>query len=453
MAGFVYLASSNLDTFTNARTDDMVITTSSNTQHILLGNQSNTAAMVTITSNRVGIAKSNPGYALDVVGDVNFTSGLYNNGTLFQTSRWSSNAQGIFILSNVGVQGVPSACNRMIVYGAGGIGLSNLGYTFIAASNSLLGVGTSNPAHTFDVAGSINFSNSLFQNGVPYPASRWTSNASGVSIQSNVGIRTAANASNALTVNGTLVMMSNILPTTNALYDIGTSTARFKDLYLSGSTRLSGAVALQTDVTLSNLVVTAPLVVQSSTTTKGVEIVRDDLASVGTVLAMSVSGFTQTSNAMIFTLGNNTSNQFYSFNSSTAEILRIAGNGNVGIATSNPLYPLHVTGTIYCSGDVISFSDSNVKTSLLPISGALDKLEHITGYTFERRDLGTVGKRYAGVLAQDVEEVLPEVVYTDYHGNKNVAYGNMVSLLIEGIKELRKENQTLSNLFFSRLIN
>jgi hypothetical protein len=156
---------------------------------------------------------------------------------------------------------------------------------------------------------------------------------------------------------------------------------------------------------------------------------------------------------MIFTLGSNTSNYFYTFNSSTAEVLRISGNGNVGISTSNPLYALHVSGTIYSSGDIISFSDSNVKTNLRPIANALDKIDNITGYTFERRDLSTEGKRYAGVLAQEVETVLPEVVYTDYYGNRNVAYGNMVGLLIEGIKELRKENQTLSNLFFSRLIN
>jgi hypothetical protein len=453
MAGFVYLASSNLDTFTNSRIDDMVITTSSNAQNILIGNQSNTTSMITITSNRVGIARSNPAYALDVTGDINFTSSLFNNGALFQTSRWSSNAIGVFISSNVGIHGVPSSCNRMILYGAGGIGLSNFGYTFIAASNSMLGVGTSNPAYTLDVAGSINFTNALFQNGVSFPASRWTSNANGVSIQSNVGIRTAANASNALTVNGNLVMLSNIFPATNALHDLGTSTARFKDLYLSGATRLSGSVALQTDVSLCNLVVTSPLVVQSSTTSKGLEIVRDDLASVGTVLAMSVSGFTQSSNNMIFTLESNTSNYFYTFNSSTAEVLRISGNGNVGISTSNPLYALHVTGTIYSSGDIISFSDSNVKTDLRPIANALDKIDNITGYTFERKDLSMTGKRYAGVLAQDVETVLPEVVYTDYYGNRNVAYGNMVGLLIEGIKELRKENQTLSNLFFSRLIN
>ena len=57
------------------------------------------------------------------------------------------------------------------------------------------------------------------------------------------------------------------------------------------------------------------------------------------------------------------------------------------------------------------------------------------------KDLKT--KRQSGVIAQEVEAVLPEVVDTDEEGIKSVAYGNMIGLLIESIKELKAEVETL----------
>ena len=59
------------------------------------------------------------------------------------------------------------------------------------------------------------------------------------------------------------------------------------------------------------------------------------------------------------------------------------------------------------------------------------------GVTYNRIDLD--GKRQAGVIAQDVEKVLPEVVHTDENGIKSVAYGNMIGLLIEAIKEQQRQ--------------
>lgn len=71
-----------------------------------------------------------------------------------------------------------------------------------------------------------------------------------------------------------------------------------------------------------------------------------------------------------------------------------------------------------------------------PIGGGLEKLLRIHGYTYERVD-DAEGARQAGVIAQEVEEVLPEVVHTNAEtGIKSVAYGNLVALLIEAIRDL-----------------
>lgn len=97
---------------------------------------------------------------------------------------------------------------------------------------------------------------------------------------------------------------------------------------------------------------------------------------------------------------------------------------------------------IWTSGNVTAYSDIAVKTNLVKIPNALEKVCSLNGYTYERTDYVKDKEdpeapevlRQAGVVAQEVEKVLPEVV-SGKDGNKAVAYGNMVSILIEAIKE------------------
>jgi hypothetical protein len=109
-------------------------------------------------------------------------------------------------------------------------------------------------------------------------------------------------------------------------------------------------------------------------------------------------------------------------------------SGNVGIGTVSPSYKLDVDGTIYASGDVIMFSDERKKTHIETIPNALEKVLQLRGVTFNKLD--DDNRRHSGVIAQEVEKVLPEVVYTAEDDTKSVAYGNMIGLLIEAIKEL-----------------
>ena len=112
-------------------------------------------------------------------------------------------------------------------------------------------------------------------------------------------------------------------------------------------------------------------------------------------------------------------------------------HGNVGIRKTDPAYTLDVDGTIYSSGDVIMFSDERKKTNIETIPNALDKVLQLRGVTFGKLD--DSGRRHSGVIAQEVEKVLPEVVYTAEDGTKSVAYGNMIGILIEAIKELAQK--------------
>lgn len=126
-----------------------------------------------------------------------------------------------------------------------------------------------------------------------------------------------------------------------------------------------------------------------------------------------------------------------------------ANAGQVGFGTTSPTYPIHVTNqvsntSIYASYDIVAYSDERVKEDIQVIPNALEKVSNIRGVTFKRKDADNEN-RMAGVIAQEIEKVLPEVVKEDKDGNKAVAYGNVVSLLIEAIKELSDKVKALEN--------
>ena len=65
----------------------------------------------------------------------------------------------------------------------------------------------------------------------------------------------------------------------------------------------------------------------------------------------------------------------------------------------------------------------------------------MNGYSFKFKEGD--GSRKIGLLAQEVEKVIPEIVATDSEGYLSISYGHIVAYLVEGIKELRKENKEL----------
>ena len=88
----------------------------------------------------------------------------------------------------------------------------------------------------------------------------------------------------------------------------------------------------------------------------------------------------------------------------------------------------------------VSSSDERLKQDIETIADALTKVETMRGVTYLRN-----GIREIGVVAQEVERVVPEVVHTEdgEYGYKSVSYGNMVGLLIEAVKELSAEVKAL----------
>ena len=123
--------------------------------------------------------------------------------------------------------------------------------------------------------------------------------------------------------------------------------------------------------------------------------------------------------------------------------LVIDNSGNVGIADTSPSYKLDVDGTIRATGDVIAYSDIRVKENIKTIDNALEKVNKLRGVEFNK--IGSEEKSI-GVIAQEIEKILPEVVKEDDKGMKSVAYGNIVGVLIEAIKDQQKQIDELKSI-------
>jgi len=128
---------------------------------------------------------------------------------------------------------------------------------------------------------------------------------------------------------------------------------------------------------------------------------------------------------------------------------RFYGETNSQRDSNTPGYALRfdidaTNGNCTAGGNVTAYSDIRLKEGIEVIPEALSKVRQIRGVTFTRNDQDNE-RRHAGVIAQEVEAVLPEVVhYNEEADVKTVAYGNMVGLLIEAIKEQQTQIEAMA---------
>jgi hypothetical protein len=110
------------------------------------------------------------------------------------------------------------------------------------------------------------------------------------------------------------------------------------------------------------------------------------------------------------------------------------------------VHNIQSSGTMTATDFIIS-SDSRYKNVFGNITNALDSVNSLNGVTYTYNELSGKDTETvrAGVIAQDVEAVLPQAVYTDADGYKSVSYDSLVPLLIEAIKELTVRVQELEN--------
>lgn len=173
----------------------------------------------------------------------------------------------------------------------------------------------------------------------------------------------------------------------------------------------------------------------------------------GKSILQSADGHTYVGNLAYDTIGEG-GTYIVSGNGTTAMTI-LGSNQNVGIGTDNPgSYKLYVAGNAYSTG-TWGTSDERYKTNITNLEGSLDKIMQLEGVTFNWKkdqypDMGFDDGSQIGLIAQDVENIFPELVKTNDDGYKALAYDKLTAILIEAIKEqqiiLETTNTDLSNL-------
>lgn len=167
-----------------------------------------------------------------------------------------------------------------------------------------------------------------------------------------------------------------------------------------------------------------------SNTARDLAYLESDLSILRSTTASDISAL----NSDLYMLSGDISavnSDLYSLASNLSRVASLAENANL-YAHSHP------------------YSDAQLKSDLMPIADPLDKLLTINGGYFswneKAKDLYKFGNgKELGVLAQDVEAVLPELVYTDASGYKQVDYERLTVVLIEAIREQQYQIQLLEN--------
>jgi hypothetical protein len=204
-------------------------------------------------------------------------------------------------------------------------------------------------------------------------------------------------------------------------------------------------------------------VASGSYETTGRSIISSSAQIVPLLPAGVVSGSTQIITANSITLGTHTTGNYVATITGTANQITVAGSGletaavtlslPQSIATTSDVQFNNITASagIRATGDIIAYfsSDERLKENVQPIQNALSKVELISGNTYDWKEgfdnIHPHKGNDVGVIAQEIEIVLPQVVINRDNGYKAVDYEKIVPLLIEAIKELSAKIKELEN--------
>jgi hypothetical protein len=376
----------------------------------------------------------------------------------------------------------------------------NIGITSL--STPFVGIGTTNPGFKLDVNGDISLTGTFRQNGIPFIGSRFTvgTGSSIYRLEGNVGIGTST-LPQKLTVLGNVSagqFISTVTSGTAPLVVLSdTQVTNLNASFLRGKLPPTGDIVGTTDTqTLTNKTLTSPTIntaiigsagITFNGSTSGTTILQASATASGTLTlpaatdtltgkattdtltnktiaagSNTITGLTNTnlsgsagiSNANLanstisgVSLGSNLETLTFTdylisganYDGSTARTVSVAGTS---INTGNTLVARDASGD-FTAGSITatqytSTSDISLKENVSTIENALEKVLSLRGVEYDRVESG---EHQIGVIAQEVEKIIPEVVY----GNeiKSVAYANIVALLIEAIKEQQKEIEEL----------
>lgn len=135
----------------------------------------------------------------------------------------------------------------------------------------------------------------------------------------------------------------------------------------------------------------------------------------------------------------------------SSSVFSIAPCIHVPQVMASPVFYITENGAVYCKDGIVQISDSTMKTNISPLTSTLSKIRTLNGVsyylknetdgspengTLTRNGMQSDSSKRIGLLAQEVEQVYPEVVRTFLDGSKGIMYTDLVAVLVEGMKEM-----------------
>ncbi len=251
----------------------------------------------------------------------------------------------------------------------------------------------------------------------------------------NIGIGTTSPGYK-LEVNGNAEFLNNINIKNNAYDDyqiavdsVGFSVYNRTDAIYNMTISHTGNVGIGTTSPSGGAIGGKVVHLVNSGGTASFRVDRSDSSTTGTISLIDT-------NSTIGLYG--TGQKPMAFSTNSTERMRLTSNGD-----------LHVDADII--GFSTTISDQRLKEKIITIDGALDKVKNLRGVSYYWNSGNKKGKKDLGVIAQEVEKVLPEIVVEkkmEYFGDKNyktVDYEKLTAVLIESVKELSAKVEALEN--------
>ena len=293
------------------------------------------------------------------------------------------------------------------------------GVLFVDATNNRVGINDTTPTSALDVTGNASISSTLYVEGII------TANALAGVVSGTIGSNTGflANSSTVLVGNST----ANVATTASGITSQGTSTvspvSNTSGTGLGTSSRRWNLNANTGDfsgnLSVSTVLANAGIGTATQVLTSGGSGANAYWADAGVLVAADTTNNTRYVPYVQISTGQATTVYVRSDN--------FTYNPNTGVVSAT---------------EFSATSDIRVKQDILTIENALDKVSQLRGVSYKIKDSGLDN---IGLIAQEVELVLPQVVRDNDQGFKSVTYGNIVGLLIEAIKELKQEIDELKN--------
>jgi len=378
-----------------------------------------------LSTGNVGIGVASPGAKLHV--DSTNPQIIIGSGTGGGEIEFGNSSHGVG--RNTGQTNFTNA-NDVVLYtaGSGGAGLKTANGFLKVASNGNVGIGVASPVANVHMSGG----NGPFRLYLEADEDNVTESET----PKIVFIQDGGYYSGSVGMGNNKLELRNAAGGTNGIsFHVGPSVAPDSETQLDDATKIM-------DITSGGVNVTGTISASGSiyvNANNGLEAVTGTYGSVQT-FGTGLNGYDGYSiNGDAVFMSNGTNYGLYDDTNNDWGIvctklgttqLRYAGVTKLSTASGG----VNVTGTISATGDITAFSDKRYKDDLLVIESALDKVKQLTGYTYTLH-----GNRSAGLLAQDVLEVLPEVVKGSEETNYSLAYGNLMGLIVEAIKELDKK--------------